>query len=389
MAGRVDIAARIAGAVAASPVGDAASIVVRDAAGATLADVRGLRSVAPASNAKLLTAAAALAAFGPEYRFSTRLLAAGPVSDGHLAGDLVLVGGGDPALDVDGLTRLAATARSRGIEVVDGRLLLDDTRFEQSPWVESWPERFRFDQARAIGPLAITQAADGQRLAIGAVHDPTAHAGSVFRELLAREGVQLLGSTVEAATPAGAAAVAELPSGTVAEQVRYMLKHSNPTTAEVLVRQLGVAHGGVGSTEAGMRGVRAALEGLGLDLHDIAVVDGSGLTPGDRVTASSMVSLVDAAARDPRIGASFVDALSISGVDGTLRGRMSGPATLGRVHAKTGTLQQASALTGLVDQAGGAPPLRFSVIVHDPDAPRLDIRAARALQDEVAGILAG
>ena len=80
----------------------------------------------PASVAKVVTTLYALDALGPGYRFRTRLLAAGPIEGGTLRGDLVLEGGGDPVLDTDRLGRLVAALKARGIERVEGRLLVAD-----------------------------------------------------------------------------------------------------------------------------------------------------------------------------------------------------------------------------------------------------------------------
>lgn len=80
----------------------------------------------PASVQKLVTALYALETLGPDHRFATRLLATGPVDAGRLMGDLVLEGGGDPALDTDALGRLAAGLMSGGVRAIEGRFLVTD-----------------------------------------------------------------------------------------------------------------------------------------------------------------------------------------------------------------------------------------------------------------------
>jgi D-alanyl-D-alanine carboxypeptidase/D-alanyl-D-alanine-endopeptidase (penicillin-binding protein 4) len=88
-------------------------------------------SLSPASNMKLFTAAAALAQLGPDYRFRTTVTAGRkPDEKGVLAGDLVLVGGGDPVLETEHLDQLAAAVRASGLRKVRGRLLVDDSRFD-------------------------------------------------------------------------------------------------------------------------------------------------------------------------------------------------------------------------------------------------------------------
>ena len=84
----------------------------------------------PASTIKLLTTLVALEELGPAYEWETRVYVTGPVRDGRLEGDLVLVGSGDPYLVVEQLWRLLAAVRARGVREVAGRLVIDNTRFE-------------------------------------------------------------------------------------------------------------------------------------------------------------------------------------------------------------------------------------------------------------------
>lgn len=83
----------------------------------------------PASTIKLLTTLAALEELGPAWRWETGVYVTGPVRDGRLEGDLVLVGSGDPFLVVEQVWRLLAAVRARGLREVAGRLVIDNTRF--------------------------------------------------------------------------------------------------------------------------------------------------------------------------------------------------------------------------------------------------------------------
>ena len=83
----------------------------------------------PASTIKLLTTLAALEELGPAYQWKTDVHVTGPVRDGRLEGDLVLVGSGDPFLVVEQLFRLLAAVRARGLSTIAGRLVIDNTRF--------------------------------------------------------------------------------------------------------------------------------------------------------------------------------------------------------------------------------------------------------------------
>ena len=99
----------------------------------------------PASNMKLVTAAAALEALGPEYRYRTRVAAAGEVRGGELRGDLIVYGSGDPTIserfhgDVRTVFRAwADSLRARGITRIAGAVVGNDDVFDDVPLGRGW-----------------------------------------------------------------------------------------------------------------------------------------------------------------------------------------------------------------------------------------------------------
>ena len=108
-------------------------------------------SLNPASTLKLYTTALAFEQLGPNYRFSTTVLRDGPVlDDGTLRGNLILRGGGDPALsrrffDGDGnapMRALAHQVAEAGIRRVQGDVIGDDGAFEPKPVPDGWLARY-------------------------------------------------------------------------------------------------------------------------------------------------------------------------------------------------------------------------------------------------------
>ncbi len=97
--------------------------------GRVIAQLDPARRLTPASLTKLVTAVAALQAWPPDMQFQTRLIAARPVRGGVIAGDLTLVGAGDPSLDDDSLWQMAAQLRGAGVRAVRGDLLVDPMPF--------------------------------------------------------------------------------------------------------------------------------------------------------------------------------------------------------------------------------------------------------------------
>lgn len=109
-----------------------------DAKGVTVWESNAQTAFIPASSLKTLTTATALEVLGPEFRFVTELKATAPLKDGTIAGDLVIVGGGDPMLTLDDLKAWAAELKQRGLQKVTGRITVDASLFSGSIYGDFW-----------------------------------------------------------------------------------------------------------------------------------------------------------------------------------------------------------------------------------------------------------
>ena len=156
---------------------------------------------------------------------------------------------------------------------------------------------------------------------------------------------------------------------------------SDNFTAEMVLKAIGAEVGAGGTTAAGAAIVTRDLAAAGIPLAGVRIVDGSGLSRDDRVTARALV----AAARDrlerPRPARPLWAALPVAGVSGTLEHRLLDAPARGVVRAKTGTTDIASALSGYV-----ARPLRLRRCSRTARPCRRT--AARTAQDRFATALA-
>lgn len=134
----------------------------------------------------------------------------------------------------------------------------------------------------------------------------------------------------------------------LADIVRFMGRESDNYTAEILVKQLGAVYTGLGSTASGARVVRGALGEAGVPLAGVRLADGSGLSDLDRLTASALVTLLEAGLAQGELRDAFIQSLAVAGVSGTLQDRMERLPARGQVIGKTGTTRTASALSGFV-----------------------------------------
>ncbi len=153
--------------------------------------------------------------------------------------------------------------------------------------------------------------------------------------------------------------------------------------AESLVRTEGATKGAGGTYDAGHALETPFFQSLGVDTKSVDLVDGSGVSRRNFVTARAVGQLLLGMSKR-RDFAAYYDALPIAGVDGTLKSRMVGTLAAGNVHAKTGTLSQARALSGYVTGRGGEL-YAFSLLMNNFPG---NARSAGAVQDKFAEYLA-
>jgi D-alanyl-D-alanine carboxypeptidase/D-alanyl-D-alanine-endopeptidase (penicillin-binding protein 4) len=333
-------------------------------------------ALVPASNAKLAVAYASLALLGPEYRIETVVYGEGQRAGRAWKGDLVLKGYGDPTLSRGDLRALARQIRRAGIRRVTGRIEADESYFDSRRTGPAWRSYYYLNESPPLSALTVDRA----RYRGWVTGDPALAAGSQFRIALRAAGVAVRGRVVSGSADPSAEDLAATRSPTLARIVAYMNRESDNFTAEILLKQLGAVEYGRGTTAGGAATVRRMLREAAIPLGGVRIVDGSGLSARNRLTAAAVIGILVVAWNDAAIRPSFVHSLAVAGVNGTLEDRMERPPARGAVLAKTGTLPEASALSGY---ARG----RWAFAVIQNGRPVSHFWARRA-QDRFASVLA-
>ncbi len=359
--------------------------------GKRLAGHRAGERFIPASVAKLPTMVAALEILGPDHRFRTEVLAVGPLRDGVLKGDLYLRGGGDPLLSPPDLLSLSSALRGVGVERVEGRFLYDETGLTALSQIEpSQPAdagynpgvgalAFDFNRVLArrrphgeggavftaspvefpgLDAIAGPDFRRGLRAEGGEwrpVKAPGKYAAKVFRSLCRMQGVALP-EPQPGATPAEARLLAVHESPPLDAIARVGLEFSNNLVAEMV---------GLAASRAEMG------ENLTLEASAAALSKRLGaswfLTNHSGLSARSRVSPEQMAAVARRAHASldgFIALLPPSAWKEGLDGRFAERATALRVWAKTGTMNYASGMAGILFAHSGRR-LAFALFVTD------------------------
>jgi D-alanyl-D-alanine carboxypeptidase/D-alanyl-D-alanine-endopeptidase (penicillin-binding protein 4) len=151
-------------------------------------------------------------------------------------------------------------------------------------------------------------------------------------------------------------------SAPVADDIKVLNKTSQNLHAELLLRLLGKTEGTDGSFAQGARVVRQFLVNAGINDADFFLYDGSGMSPDDRITPRAFTHLLSYASQQTW-GQDWRNTLPQAGVDGTLQNRFKGTPLAGRMWAKTGTLNECTALSGYLTAASGKT-LAFSILVN-------------------------
>jgi D-alanyl-D-alanine carboxypeptidase/D-alanyl-D-alanine-endopeptidase (penicillin-binding protein 4) len=274
----------------------------------------------------------------------------------------------------DDLVSLALQVRAWGIRRVAGRVFGDESRFDRTRAAPGWLPSFLGDESPPLSALVVDRGQGWPALSTALL------AARSLENALAEHGVAVSGRPGVRAAPPDTFPLARDLSEPLAQIVRTMNRESDNFVAELLLKTLGSEAGSGGTTAAGAATARTALAAARVTLTGARLVDGSGLSRLDRLSAASLVGLLRVAAADPAIRDAFLSSLSVAGVSGTLERRLDRRPTYGQVIGKTGTTRLASALAGFVRGR-----YAFAVVQNGRPMPTW---TARGAQDRFATELA-
>ncbi|SEN05381.1 D-alanyl-D-alanine carboxypeptidase/D-alanyl-D-alanine endopeptidase [Actinacidiphila rubida] len=353
LAGRLD-------AIMASPdLGPVRTGAVIDVTtGRLLYGHRATTASTPASLTKIATAVAALGTLGPAHRLSTTVVTTAP-------GTIVLVGGGDPTLELSGLADdTAAALKARGVASVR---LAYDTSFFAGPALH--PIGYNENLAPVTALMAREGRLDGSSAGpADRATDPAGAAAATFAQLLRSRGVAVKGLPA-AGSGAGGTQLAVHRSVPLSDLVERMLTNSDNDIAEALARQVARATGRRADFAGGAAAIRGALARYGVPLGGAVFSDGSGLDHEDAlspVTLARLLALAGAPGH-PELRP-VLTGLPVAAFTGTLASRFHGSAGAGLIRAKTGTLTGTNTIAGTTVLPDGRV-LAFSFMTQGAAAP--------------------
>jgi D-alanyl-D-alanine carboxypeptidase/D-alanyl-D-alanine-endopeptidase (penicillin-binding protein 4) len=319
---------------------------------AYLAQNQATVAVSAASLTKVATSLAAINRWGPEHRFETRFYSTGPVVAGVLQGDLIIQGGFDPLFVWEEAMAVGNALNRQGIKQIRGNLVITGNfamNFTTDPPVAGALFQQAL-QARRWTPLIKKQYAN---LPAGTPKPDVTLAGQVL---------------TQSQLPPEAQPLLRRQSLRLAQIVKQMNIYSNNEIAETLAQALG------GATMVTQEAARLAK----IPPEEIQLQNGSGLAVENRLSPKAVTQLYQAlqAQLEPQ-GLTLADLFPVMGRDrkGTLEWRAMPPG----LTVKTGTLNQVSALAGIIPtQERGT--VWFTLINGGPNFDRLRAEQDRLLQ---------
>ena len=315
----------------------------------------------PASTNKVLTAGAALLALDRDARLTTRVMTTGQ------PGVVVLKGGGDPTLSAapagqdtwyKGAARISDLADQVRRSRVDVTTVQVDIGAYSGPTMAPGWDPADIDGGD-IAPMEAVMLDGGrtQPVSVDSARSmtPALDAGRALAVALEVDPAKV--TVLPAGTPSGQE-IASVQSPPLIERLRQMMNESDNVMAESIGREVAAEQNRPQSFDGAVQAVLGQLDKAKIDTGNARLLDSSGLSVHDRLTAETLDGVVNAAAGtdQPKLRP-LLDVLPIAGGSGTLSNRYldtdGGRAAAGYLRAKTGSLTGTNALAGIVTDASG------------------------------------
>lgn len=323
----------------------------------------------PASIMKTVTIAGLLQEKGPDERFHTLVYADGPIKGNIIEGDLLITGGGDPTLGADCepnsadiAEEIIAALRHKGITKINGNLRVDTSLYAGPACPPSWVAGdLKESYGTGSHALNFRRNASGSR----AVKNPVPVFLSHLHTQLNNSRIEVAGTNI--CSDKGITDISESTllldhvSDTYAEVMRSCMMRSDNLFAEIFLRAFALARGKEGSTSAGAKEMHSYWKEAGIPVKGVTLVDGSGLSRSNRVTANFINGIL----RQMGDNEDYASFMPLAGQEGTLSDFLKGTELDAYVAMKTGSMKGIQCYAGYKVDEQFAPTHSIVIIMND------------------------
>lgn len=328
----------------------------------TLAEHNATAPLVPASIMKSVTTAALLDEAGVGFRYHTDVYTDGPSDMGIMRGNIVIKGSGDPSLGsavepygTDLIEEITAALKERGIHRIEGDILIDETAFAGRPRPDSW-QQGDFNQSYGTGFHAFNfeNNASGRK----AVENPRAVFTARLKSHLRAAGINIDGKDI---ADGKRTLLLDHVSPPIDDIMRSCMMRSDNLFAESMLRTFGKLTGGDGSVEDAAKRATDRWTRRGLPMDGVTLIDGSGLSRNNRVTADFMTTVLRRMAGD----LNYVSFFPLAGQDGTLKSFLVETPLEGYIAMKTGSMKGIQCYAGYLLDDDYNPTHTVVIIMND------------------------
>ncbi|QQX78298.1 D-alanyl-D-alanine carboxypeptidase/D-alanyl-D-alanine-endopeptidase [Shewanella sp. KX20019] len=388
----------------------------------------------PASTMKLLTAVSATAVLGKNFRYQTNVYADNSIHQGQIRGNIYITFSGDPTLTTRNIQTLLHQLKDQGLDHITGNVYLvgeqhenyhapgrvwDDLGICYAAPVSSYvlnknciEARFQpkladdagvvellgnepviiesqaiFDKIgkRAICDLTLARTEKNSYLLKGcypgnkalklavAITEPGLYAKDKLTQLIKYNDISINGSiSLVQQHPGNALLIAQHQSEPLTTLIATMLLKSDNLIADSLLKRMGQhLFGSSGTFANGSAAMAQILSQQGVDLSSANIVDGSGLSRYNLLSANQLVQVLQLIEREPHYRY-IIDVLPIAGKTGTLKYRhgYTHEPLKDQVVAKTGSMLGVANIAGFIKQEDGLQSI--VVILQNGVSPKAD-----------------
>lgn len=347
--------------------GESTAVLIQDlTTGDILVSHNADRPLLPASIMKTVTIAGLLREKGPSERFHTRVYADGEIKGETLHGSIIVVGGGDPTLGANSFAsssdiaeEITAALRHRGINRITDGIRVDTSLYVGPACSPTWAKG---DLSESYGTGCHALNFRSNSLGSRSVKNPENEFMTYLRRSIASTGISIGGpNALTDRVGKNASLLIDHLSDTYEEVMRSCMMRSDNLFAESFLRTFSIARGEEGSTVCGAEAMHSYWREAGLPMEGVKIVDGSGLSRSNRVTANFMAGVL----RYMKDDVEYASFMPLAGQEGTLSNFLKNTHLEAYLAMKTGSMNGIQCYAGYKLDEDFAPTHSIIIIMND------------------------
>ncbi len=330
-------------------------------------------SLVPASIQKSVTTATLLQLLDKDWRFETDVCIDGDVDGGVLEGNIIIVGSGDPTinstkepLSPDFVGEIVKALGRLEVDSVAGGVIIDESVFAPETVPSSWQSG---DLSHAYGTgvhgFNFQNNASGKR----SVSDPSAVFIGRLKNAFRSAGIRLAGVPMHQGERKS---IFTHRSASLEEIMRSCMMRSDNLYAEAMFRMLPVVKKGKSTFASAAKSMTDFWRKHKADFAGVEIIDGSGLSRSNRMTAMFMTHVLKYMSSDPYYASFF----PLAGCEGTLKKLLAGTPLQEYVAMKTGSMKGIQCYAGYMLDDDYVPTHSIVIIINDMPGSRATARQA-------------